>query len=128
MPLKKFLKKQKKKQEPSCQCSYINKEGNNGLGYLFQLRDGAVFFSGCTRLFFYSARGSFTVNWLKMFSSLSVCVCCSLSCTDKLIIIFTLNRALSVFPHLHYSLLVEDTTSAYLVENKTYNHDNYSST
>lgn len=32
-----------------------------------------------------------------------------------------------MFPHLYYSLIVGDTTSAHLVENKTYNHDNNSS-
>lgn len=112
----------KKKMLP-CQCSHINKEVNNGVGYLFQFQDGAVFFSGCSRLFSILLwADSLLIGW--KWPPECQCVCSSLSCIDKLIIIYTLNGDLFVFPHLYYSLIVDDTTSAHLVENKTYNHDN----
>lgn len=112
-----------KKEMLFCQWSHINKEVNNGLGYLLQLWDGALFFSGCSRLFSILLRAdSLLIAW--KWPPECWCVCSSLSCTDKLVIIFTLNGDLSVLPHLYYSLIVDDTTSAHLAENKTYNHDN----
>ena len=77
-----------------CQCSHIKQEVNNGLGYLPQLWDGAVFFSGCSRLFSILLwADSLLIGWKWPPECLFVCVCVhsSLSCIDKLIIIFTLN-------------------------------------
>lgn len=109
-----------------CQCSHINKEVNNGVGYLFQFGDGGMFFSGCSRLLsFLLWADSLLIGW--KWPPECRCGCSSLSCIDKLIIIYTLNGDLFVLPHLYYSLTVDDTTSAHLVENKTYNHDNNSS-
>lgn len=112
----------------SCQCKHINinKEVNNKVDYLFQVWDGAVFFSGHSRMFSILVwADSLLIGW--KWPPECQCVCSSLSCIDKLIIIYTLNGDLSVLPHLYYSLIVDDTTSAHLVENKTYNHDYNSS-
>lgn len=111
-----------KKKIPSCQCWDINREVNNGVGYLLQLWDAAVFFfPGCSRLFpILLWADSSLIGW--KWPPECWCMCSSLSCIDKLITIFTLNGDLSVFPHLYYSLRVDDTTSAHL-ENKTHNRD-----
>lgn len=111
----------------SCQCSYINKELNNERGYLFQLWDSTVFYPGyCRLLAFLLWADSLLIDWKWSPECQRECVraCSSLSYTDKLIIIFTLNRDLSVFSHLYYHLIVGDTTSAHLGENKTHNHGN----
>lgn len=96
------------------------------MGYLSRFGDTAVFFSRCSRLFSILLRAdSPLIGW--KWPPECQRVCSSLSCIDKPIIIFTLNGDLFVFPHLYYSLIVDDTTLAHLVENKTCNHGSNSS-